>query len=69
MAWMEHRKQHRSMGRDPSNRHGRREVEMGHINKKKFLILFRIILKISVQRTGKFLIPIKYRNCYFFSVS
>ena len=38
-------------------------------NKISFLILFRIISKISVKMTGKFLIPIKYRNCYFFSVS
>ena len=42
-----------------------------NIIKKKilFLILFRITPKISVIMTGKFLIPIKYRNCYFFSVS
>ena len=38
-------------------------------DKKKFLILFRIIPKISVKMTGKIPIPIKYRNCYFFSVS
>ena len=36
---------------------------------KKVLIPCGISLKIAVARTGKFLIPIKYRNCYFFSVS
>ena len=51
------------------------DVGTGKVKRKeqktqmKFLILFRIISKISVKMTGKFLIPIKYRNCYFFSVS
>ena len=36
---------------------------------KKVLIPCGISLKIAAARTGKFLIPIKYRNCYFFSVS
>ena len=33
------------------------------------MILLRISCKNSSVRTGKFLIPIKYRNCNFFSVS
>ena len=36
---------------------------------KKVFDSFQNHFKNFSQKTGKFLIPIKYRNCYFFSVS
>ena len=41
--------------------------EMGITN--KIFDSFQNHFKNFSQKTGKFLIPIKYRNCYFFSVS
>ena len=38
-------------------------------NTKKVFDSFQNQIKNFSQKTGKFPIPIKYRNCYFFSVS